>query len=195
MARTMNSKQKILESARELFYHEGFLATSVDDLIQKAGVSKSNFYYHFKSKEDLGIAVLSQRKEDFQAMLEKTLWNKELSHPERLTLFFEREAELQESRFEKGGCPLGNLIAEMAEHSERFRCMLSQMFVGLTEGITQMVREGQEAGAFRSDIDAEDAAHLIVQTMQGMHLLTKCHKSVARTVRAAHLLVQLMADY
>lgn len=190
----MTSKIKILIAAQDLFYRNGYLGTSVDDIIEQASISKSNFYYHFKTKEDLGLMVIDQRKEDFQRMLERTLNDLELSPTERLEKYLSLTLEAQEARLNKGGCPFGNLVAEMAEHSEKFRCRLSSMFESLNNRIADLVREGQLLGEFRKDMDANDLAGLIIQTVQGMHLLTKCHKNVENFGRSARLLVRLISS-
>src|SRR5438067_1298505 len=109
------SKPKILDAAREMFYRSGYLGTSVDDIIAGAKVSKSNFYYHFKSKEDLGLAVLSSRCGEFESVLAATLCNDGLTPKDRLTELIRRLSEIEDL----AGCPFGNLVAEMSEHSER----------------------------------------------------------------------------
>src|SRR5579872_6407900 len=188
----MSSKDKILEVALELFYRNGYLGTSVDDIIELAKVSKSNFYYHFKSKEDLGMAVLSQRRNEFQAALERHLRESRLEPRERLLRFVDSLEEGQEARLAKGGCPFGNLVAEMSEHSERFRCHLSELFVGMTVRVADVVAEGQARSTFRPDMDAQDVATLFVQATQGMLLMTKCHKSAVTSGRGVRLLIRLM---
>src|SRR2546421_1211058 len=120
---TVGSKPKILEAAREMFYRSGYLATSVDDIIAGAQVSKSNFYYHFKSKEDLGIAVLDSRCQEFEKLLAGRLCNSLLPPRSKLKTFVSVIAGVSESHG-PGGCPFGNLIAEMSDHSERFRKQL-----------------------------------------------------------------------
>lgn len=188
----ISNREKALHVAQELFYHQGYLATSVDDIIAKAGLSKSNFYYHFKSKETLGLAVLEARKEDFQGVLANTLCHPALEPRERLLRFFVFLSEAQETRLGKGGCPFGNLVAEMAEHSERFRCQLSAMFCGLSSVIAELIAEGQQQGAFRRDVEPEALAALIVQTTQGMLLMTKCHKSADTVQTSGLVLTQLI---
>jgi TetR/AcrR family transcriptional repressor of nem operon len=188
----MSSKEKILQVALDQFYKRGYQSTSVDDIIEQAGVSKSNFYYHFKSKEDLGIKVLSLRSEEFDHMLSSTLCNADLSPADRLLNFLNFLSDSQEARLEKGGCPFGNLVAEMADHSERFRCQLSEMFGGLTNHIAQLVAEGQKTGYFRKDVDTDCLATLVVQTMQGMLLMTKCHKSVETLGQGSRVLIKLI---
>jgi TetR/AcrR family transcriptional repressor of nem operon len=181
----MSSKEKVLQVALELFFRNGYLGTSVDDIIEQAGVSKSNFYYHFKSKEDLGVAVLAHRGVDLQSVIGKTLCNANLEPKERLHRFLDFLVEAQEARYDRGGCPFGNLVAEMSQHSERFRCQLSEMFGGLTASTAEVISEGQRRGDFRRDVASEDIALIVVQTVQGMLLLTKCHKSVECQGRGA----------
>lgn len=188
----MSSKEKILEVACDLFFHQGYVSTSVDDIIARAGVSKSNFYYHYKSKEDLGIAVLEQRKEDLQALLASTLRNTSLPPRSRLEQYLQFQILAQDELLSKSGCPFGNLVAEMAEHSERFRCQLSTMFWGLTQLLTDLIEEGQRRGEFRRDAAPTDIACLILQTTQGMHLMAKCHKTVDAFGRSILLLLRLL---
>ena len=54
----MNNKSKIIQTAIELFRLFGYDGASIDMLVKTAGVSKSNFYYYFESKEKLGLKVL-----------------------------------------------------------------------------------------------------------------------------------------
>src|SRR5205807_2014763 len=121
----------ILEVSRDLFYRRGYLATSVDDILAEARVSKSNFYYHFKSKEDLGIAVLDLRRTEFEAALATTLCNEEMSPRDRLGGFLKLLVDSHEAH-SSAGCPFGNLAAEMSDHSERFRQQLSRTFNGFS---------------------------------------------------------------
>src|SRR5438132_4864374 len=124
------SKEKVLDVARDLFYRNGYQATSVDDIIAEARVSKSNFYYHFKSKEALGLAVIEQRREDFENHITSVLLEGPPSPIERISRFLNRIAESHD--IQTTGCPFGNLIAEMSEHSEILRCQLSDIFGSLT---------------------------------------------------------------
>ncbi len=172
----MGSRAKILQEARDLFYKNGYLATSVDDIIAAADVSKSNFYYHFKSKEDLGIAVLDSRCQEFETLLAGSLCNSLIPPRHRLKVFVEMLSGATEDHG-PGGCPFGNLVAEMSDHSERFRKQLSSLFCGLATVISDVIAEGQVQGEIRRDITPRDAATLVVQALQGAHLLLKCHKS------------------
>jgi AcrR family transcriptional regulator len=58
--RSQRSQAQILEAALELFSHQGFKATSIRDIAEKAGVSTGNVYHHFKDKDAIFRALLGQ---------------------------------------------------------------------------------------------------------------------------------------
>ncbi len=56
-----SAKNKILATADKLFYKQGYSYTGIQQIIDEAGVSKTTFYVHFKSKEELGVTYLKDR--------------------------------------------------------------------------------------------------------------------------------------
>jgi TetR/AcrR family transcriptional repressor of nem operon len=176
-----------------MLYRQGYNATSVDDIASAAGVSKSNFYYHFPSKEDLGLAVLSLRREQLDSLLMETLGNATHRPVQRLDGFFSALLDFQENRLERRGCPFGNLVAEMTEHSERMRCYLNGVFTDLVGHLASVIRDGQAAGEMRSDVAAGEAAMLIAQAMQGMLLMVKCDRDAEAARTSGRVLVDLLS--
>ncbi len=86
------------------------------------GWEKATFYYHFRSKEELGYAILDQF---IEAFLERTL-RPCFSGPDgrptsQIRCFLDRVREIQRERNCVGGCPLGNLAAELSDLHEGFR--------------------------------------------------------------------------
>src|SRR5579884_2801954 len=57
------ARRRILETARELFYRNGYRATGINEIIEKSGVAKATFYAHFPSKEDLALAYMKAMNE------------------------------------------------------------------------------------------------------------------------------------
>lgn len=189
MGMTINgTREKVLAVAEEMLYQGGYTQTSIEDIIARAKVSKSNFYYHFRSKEELGMAVLERRMQEFDHSLRATLNDDALPPRERLARFLEQVIRAQEETLQKGGCPFGNLVVEMSERSERFRCRLSGMFNALVDRLTEVIRLGQQEGVFREDVPARDLGALVLHTLQGMQLITKCEKCVDGSRRSARVL-------
>jgi AcrR family transcriptional regulator len=59
------SRRRILESAREIFFRDGFMTANLDEVAEKAGVAKGTLYRYFESKADLYVAVLADNGRAF----------------------------------------------------------------------------------------------------------------------------------
>ncbi len=71
--RRVQSRRRILDSAREVFFRDGFMAANLDDVAHKAGVAKGTLYRYFESKAELYVAVLAQDGEIFERKLRDTV--------------------------------------------------------------------------------------------------------------------------
>src|SRR3954469_19908631 len=58
-----NGRERLLAIAIDLFYRNGFAAVGIDQVIETAGVTKTTFYKHFESKDDLMVAAVQRRDE------------------------------------------------------------------------------------------------------------------------------------
>ena len=58
-----NKRDQLLNTAENLFYREGYHATGIDRILAESGVAKMTLYKHFKSKDELILAVLDARHE------------------------------------------------------------------------------------------------------------------------------------
>lgn len=65
-----NTKNRILTAARTLVLERGFTGTSLDDILDEAGLTKGAFFYHFKNKQDLARELIGQYGEDNQTLFE-----------------------------------------------------------------------------------------------------------------------------
>lgn len=66
-----STKQKIIETATELFYKNGYNLTGINEIISEAGIAKATLYSHFKSKEDVCVAYLQYKNGTFLSEIEK----------------------------------------------------------------------------------------------------------------------------
>lgn len=170
------TKRKILETACTLFYLKGYNGTSIDDILQAAQVKKGNFYFHFKSKEDLGYAVIDAYAAKTIPLLQETL--KQDGHPlNRLfDLFRKQDGRMKTSRY-RGGCPCGNLALELADHHDGFRRQLDAIFDAWVHEIMLILKQAQKEGALEETVNPKEMAHLIVAVLEGSTLLAKTKKS------------------
>lgn len=189
----MNSKQKILNEAKNLFHIYGIEKTSVDSILKESNVTKSNFYYHFKSKDQLALQVITNWiNEHSKETITPTLDNKELNPRERLEKFYERIINYHESMNCERGCPFGNTALELSDIKEEFRVLLSKYFVTWTQKIENCIREGIEQNQFKSEIDPSITAELILSHLEGAVMLVKTHKKIDTLKNGSKALLKLI---
>jgi TetR/AcrR family transcriptional repressor of nem operon len=173
----MSSRQKILDKAAELIHTRGFNHTSIQDILQAASVTKSNFYYHFDSKEQLAFEVLGERMRQFYAIaIGPALDNPSLDPLRRIELFFDNILAIGQSDVGELGCPFGNLAQEISSIHEPLRQSLSMFFGACTETMERCFEEGKDAGLFRPDLPSKQLSEFVLAQIQGAFLLRKTHK-------------------
>jgi len=119
-------RREIVEAANRLFYHRGYNQTSFTDIAEAAGIPRGNFYYYFKSKDDILGAVVDARIERIRAMLAE--WDAQEPDPRgRLRLFAQmlRNAEKDLVRY---GCPMGSLNIELGKAQPVLKAKAKKMF-------------------------------------------------------------------
>ena len=105
-----DKRARLIETTMKLAYKHGFRETSLADIAEAARVPIGNVYYYFKTKDELGEAVVERRLAEFRAFREEL---DRLSSPkERLFAFVERIQSNRE-QLARGGCPLGGLCTEL----------------------------------------------------------------------------------
>ena len=105
-----DKRSRLIETAMTLAYQHGFRDTSLADIAEAAHVPLGNVYYYFKTKDELGEAVVERRLAEFRAFREEL--DRLRSPKERLLAFVERIHRNRE-QLARGGCPLGGLCTEL----------------------------------------------------------------------------------
>jgi len=193
MARDQRNREKLIETATALFHLRGFQPTSLDEVFERSGVCRSNFYYYFRSKEDLGLEVLGRQVEAFaDRVIRGILGDAQFTPRERVTRLFELVTrEMREGAY-RGGCPFGNLVAEMCGAHPEFRARLSAFFERWQEAVERCLAEGVGRGEFRADLDPRGVAMALVSEIEGAVLLAKAHGHGAAIEAGAQAMLKLL---
>ena len=157
-----NAKQlQIIEVAERLFSQKGFAGTSVRDIAQEADVNVSMISYYFGSKEKLIEALFQLRMKESSSRLETLMMASELSALQKFNVFIDSVID----RLMGNQC-FHNIMLREQLSSERTP-VISEYIRGLkmrnVELIKRMIREGQDAGDFRKDINVS----LVTTTLYG----------------------------
>ena len=179
-AKATATRDQILDAAARLIHLRGYHGTSLDDVLRESGVGKGNFYYYFRSKEDLGFAIIDRVVERF---LERTLepaFDDLTADPlDQVRAFLDRLLEVQRQRNCVGGCPMGNLASELSDVHEGFRQRLVDIFERWRVMLAATLERGRESGRLRADLDAASAAGFVVAALEGAILMAKVTKDIS----------------
>ncbi len=180
---TASSREKLIQATINLMSSRGFEAMGINSILEAADVTKSNFYYHFKSKEELCLAALDAMAEYFfQQVLEPILNDKKTSPKKRLEKFFRMMHEKVNSECCERGCPFVNLATETSDFIPAFREKIDAYFRRYRRTLSDLYKEGVEKGEFRADISPDMAALSILSGVNGTFVLAKAQKD-ARIVK------------
>ena len=108
-----STRDQIVEKADDLFYDVGFADTSFADIAAAVGISRGNFYHHFKAKDDILEAVITRRIARTRQMLDD--WQAAGETPRDRILCFIRLLLANRARIMASGCPVGTLCTELAK--------------------------------------------------------------------------------
>ena len=142
-------EQAILDAAVELFSRHGFDGVSMRTIAMQAGVSKSNIYHHFKSKEELYLEIMESSAERFSDMVEALAEGKG-SFDQRLRVFARSHLEhLFDNRM-----TVRLMLREVFGGEEKWRRILvDQVVGGIFQRLITIFEKGQEQGLLRPGLD------------------------------------------
>lgn len=181
MSKTLKHEIKadsLLEKGMALLWSKGYNATSVNDIVNAAGVPKGSFYFYFESKEDFVIKAIEMYFEAQFGPAREILGNKELSAKERLLTFHNyRYSVLKNEMDFKMGCLACNIGNEMAEHSENIREAILELETAVLAEIVEVVREAQADGDVNAALNATDLVAFFEDAGKGAMTTMKEMKS------------------
>ncbi|QEC53807.1 TetR family transcriptional regulator [Anseongella ginsenosidimutans] len=173
MKKAETTRLSILEKGFGIIYRNGYQATSVDEIIATTQVTKGAFYYHFKSKEEMGLAMIRELMYPgmYNAMVKPLL---ESDKPVLEIYSMMKNILLENEFFDvKYGCPAINLTEEMAPLSHSFHKALAQLTTAWKTGIEKSISKGKEAGNIRQDVDPEQVSCFILAGYGGIRIMGK----------------------
>ena len=174
------TREVVIEAAARLIHLQGYQHTSIDDVLRASGVGKGNFYHYFKSKEDLGYAILDRVADAFlERALEPCFRDPDGARLGQIRCFLGRASDALRARNCVGGCVFGNLAAELSDVHEGFRERLAELFSRWRARLTRALEEARDRGEVTDACRPEAVAHFIVASLEGAMLLTKLTKDIA----------------
>ena len=173
-----DTKDHIIEVASGLINLRGFNNTSVDAVLQASGVKKGSFYYYFKSKEDLGYAIIESHLRRFSDHVLGKAFSGTKDALMELEDFLDIILELHRQRNCSGGCLMGNMAMEMSDIHEGFRRKFQEVFEDWRIRVAGVLQKAKNSGQFNDHMDSTRLAQFVIAGVEGGILLSKVKKDI-----------------
>src|SRR3954468_22605554 len=165
-------RTQIVEAATAVMRRQGFNDTSIDEVIRESGLcGKGHFYHYFKSKEELGYAVLKLQFESFAERGLNARAHQAVEPIERLTRFIDEVIPAQTPDGCGSGTPCGALATEMSSQHEGFRQLVDALFQRWADQIEAVLWEARPR--LSEDLDTARLARFIVATLAGARFMSR----------------------
>jgi AcrR family transcriptional regulator len=177
MKKSEATRQNILQKAFELIYTKGYQTTSVDEIIATTQVTKGAFYYHFKTKDEMGLAIINELmipnfKNTFIEPFQDILNPLDAIHNLMHNLLIENEILKVEY-----GCPASNFTQEMAPWNIEFTKALNELSLQWENAMIDAIEKGKENGTIKLDVNSKEVAVFVLSGYWGVRNLGKLENS------------------
>jgi TetR/AcrR family transcriptional repressor of nem operon len=164
----MSLKDKIIHESLRQFSTKGFMSTSINDILEAAGTSKGGFYNHFRSKEGLFFAALSEARKIWR---QKNLAGldccpRPLDKIKKLLENY-RDYYLPDSEDFPGGCIFVALAVELNDQQPHLARAVNEGFERLKGMLKRFLDQEKQAGLLKNGIDTGVVAETIFAGILG----------------------------
>ena len=173
-ARGRATRERIVRAASELIRERGSAATSLDDVLERAGASKSQLYHYFEDRDALLRAVVDHNADLVLGGLPP------LDGWRAIRSWFASLVEVQQACGGCGGCPIGVLVGQFAEADEPARQQLADAFARWEAHLRAGLRAMQLRGKLAATADVDALATATLASLQGGLLLTQTTRDPRR---------------
>jgi TetR/AcrR family transcriptional regulator, transcriptional repressor for nem operon len=188
-ARGAATRARIVEAAARLVSVRGVTATSLDDIMEASGTSKSQLYHYFADRDALMCAVVEAQAAhvlDFQV---SSLMN--VKSLVDLRKWRDKILEINRGNGCVGGCPIGSLASELADRSEPARQLLVRSFAKWESHLALSLAAMRDRGELHVDANPNDLATAVISALQGGLLLAQ----TTRATRPLELALDMALEH
>jgi TetR/AcrR family transcriptional regulator, transcriptional repressor for nem operon len=157
------TRDQIVKAADHLFYEWGYEYTSFADIAKAVKISRGNFYYHFKTKDEILDSVIALRLANTRKMLEQ--WETQGATPVERIRCFIRILVANKAKIMLYGCPVGTLSTELAKLNHSAQDQAAAIFTLFRSWLTQQFT------SLGTESDADSLAMHVLARTQGIATL------------------------
>ena len=177
IAQAAGTRERLLQSAMELFTTQGYESTPLTQVLERADVNSGSLYYFFKSKEDLLLAGLDFFKALLYPIVMEPPFTRESDPIERIFAVladYRQRLVVTDTEYE---CPIGKLALEVGRHSGPARMKIAENFAAWRAHIRQCLDDA--ADRLPLNVDLDGLAIFVLTTMEGAVMQARTHRDMS----------------
>lgn len=184
----MNLKDTIIHESLKLFSLNGFLSTSIQDILSAANTSKGGFYNHFSSKEDLFFQVLDEARKIWRDRNLRDL--DEINQPiDKIIRLLEnyKDRYLLDAENFPGGCIFIMFAVELGDSRPHLSREVQKGFKGLKALLKRILENGQQSTIEYNGLNSNTITEIIFNGMLGASVnysLDKSHEALDESINS-----------
>lgn len=172
------TREMILRKTARLFNERGYSGASLSDVMKVTGLQKGGLYNHFESKEDLALEAFDYAARQVRERFAAWIAGKQTAM-ERLHALLDGFIQYSEHPPVPGGCPVMNTAIESDNVNPKLRERARKALSESLAGIRGILRGGIKRGELRADLDADEAALVLLTTFEGALMVSRLHRDPA----------------
>jgi TetR/AcrR family transcriptional regulator, transcriptional repressor for nem operon len=173
MARTKDfDENEVLAKAIQIFWHKGYNGTSMQDLVDGLGISRSSLYDTYTDKHTLFIKALDSYQASGTAKIQEIIASSTSAKETIQQLLELSTGDLLEDKQHKG-CFMVNAEVEVAPHDQEVNKMVCKNEQQMEEAFYVVIQKGQESGEIKNQQDARALSRFIFNAVKGMRVTAK----------------------
>jgi len=173
------TRENLIQTGLRMIHTEGYTASGIQSIVEAADIPKGSFYNHFASKEAFGAEVTDAYFDRGLGKLRDFLCDPNVAPLKRLEAYFDDRIEAFRAAKYTRGCLLGNLTAEVADHSTLIRGRLLQHLGGWSKFFEDCIADAQKHGAIHNRMPAAVLGRFVLNSWEGALLRMRAEKSDA----------------
>jgi TetR/AcrR family transcriptional repressor of nem operon len=175
---TENTRDKLIAISIQTMAIKGFNNTGIAEILAQADVPKGSFYHYFKSKDELGMAIIEHYGQQLRQHISNHLLSVQGSALTRLRNYFDTILGYVESNFALCNCLLGNLGQELSMQNASMRDAIFHHYRGIETEIAECLRQAKAEGELALDLDEQVLAKMFFGSWEGCLVRSKLEQSV-----------------
>ena len=180
-SRSNSSRERILSTAEVIILQRGFAGTTIDDILEKAAITKGGFFYHFNGKMELARALvkryINHDSEQFNILNERADILSE-DPLQRMLIFLNLLAEMVAGMTETHpGCLVASFTYEAQQFDDGIRGLVEKGMLEWRQMIVRRLAEIAEKYPPKIEVNLETLADMFCSTLEGGIILARIYNN------------------